>query len=184
MKIHLIILFLGISVNSIAQVDSLTNQYDEQGEKNGMWIVYLDSLLNPTDSSSSFFYAFEAYDHGHQIFKHYGKKNYDADSIWYSSNYPKKGHPVILDGTFQWFTADGRILSHEEYTAGRPLYHKSYQYYAKDPGKCGFNEILDWRKRYQNIEGTFYYYELWDGEIKRKGWYRKGKRGWRVYKIK
>lgn len=184
MKYNLAIIFLIISAFSWAQADSLYNKIDDKGEKNGVWIVYLDSLLNPIDSTGSFFYAYEIYDNGKRVFKHYKDHNSDADSILYNLDYPEKGNPILLDGTFKWFTADGRILEHEEYSAGWPVYWKSYQYYAKDPNKCGFNEVLDWSKKYKGIEGTYYYEELWDGEVKLEGWFRKGKRGWRVYKIK
>jgi hypothetical protein len=178
-----LIILLLIPIFSTAQNDTINKWVN--GKKDGVWKVYLDSALNRVDHiDSAFFYAFEAYDDGDRIFKHYKDRNKDADSISYSLSWPTKGSPQLLSGIFEWFTNDGRILEHEEYKNGWPWYWKSYHYYAKNPQKCGFNEILDWSKKYNDISGTYYYEELWDNKVHIHGWFRKGKKGWRVYKTK
>lgn len=163
-----------------SQKDTL-NQY-LNGKKNGFWKVYLYSSLNPTkDEGVAFFIAYENYDIGDRIFKYYKNHFNDADSVTYNLEWPLKGKPQILSGVFKWYTADGRILGHQEYNNGSPCYMKSYSYYKKNPQKIGFTEILDWSKLYNGISGTFYYEEYWDDELGSHGWFRKGKRGWKVY---
>lgn len=182
-KILIIILsFLPYSLN--AQNDTI-NQF-VKGRKNGTWKVYLDSSLNKVDIiDSAFFIAFEAYDLGDCIFKYYDKRDrIDADSVSYSLNWPIKGSPQVLTGVFDWYTGDGRIISHEEYKDGWPWYWKSYIYYKNEPKKCGINEVFDWSKQYNFIRGTYYYAVYWDSKIHIHGWFRKGKRGWRIYEEK
>lgn len=182
MKKTLIILFI-FPLFGISQNDTI-NQYVD-AKKNGIWKVYLDSSLNLVDdTNSAFFIAFEAYDLGDRIFKYYQHPFIDADSISYNLEWPIKGKPQILTGVFEWYTIDGRIRGHEEYKNGWPWYMKTYQYYKKNPQKCGMNEILDWSKTYNGIFGTYYYEDYWDDELHIQGWFRKGKRGWRVYKVK
>ncbi|MCJ8288346.1 MAG: hypothetical protein HRT58_03365 [Crocinitomicaceae bacterium] len=184
MKITISILLCVLSYSCIAQNDSI-NQHNLKGKKHGVWIVYLDSLLSPVDSIyQAYFTGYESYDNGDRIFKYYEGQNSDADSVSYNFVRPVKGSPELINGVFKWFTSDGRILEHEEYENGWPKYYKSYQYYAKDIQKCGFNEVLDWTKKYNGIEGSYYYEELLGDKVAMTGWFRKGKRGWRVYKIK
>ncbi|MES2588669.1 MAG: hypothetical protein V4622_06790 [Bacteroidota bacterium] len=167
----------------ISQNDTL-NKY-LNGKKNGTWMVYLDRKLNPIeDSSFAFFIAYENYDLGDRIFKYYKHPFKDVDSVMHSEEWPVQGKPQILSGIFKWYSTDGKILGHEEYRDGLPWYMKTYQYYNKKPQKCGFNEVLDWSKNYNGIFGTYYYEEYWDEKLDFYGWFRKGKRGWRVYKEK
>lgn len=168
----------------IAQNDTLNQLV--KGKKNGTWQVYLDSTLNQVDVvDSAFFIAFENYDLGDCIFKYYNKQDrMDADSVTFSSNWPTKGSPQVLSGVFEWYTRDGKIINHEEYKNGWPRYWKSYIYYKNEPQKCGINEVMDWSKQYNNMKGTYYYVVYWDSEIHLHGWFRKGKRGWRIYEEK
>lgn len=178
----LIILFC-IPLLCRAQNDTINQLV--KGKENGIWKVYLDSSLNLVDNiDSAFFIAFEAYDKGDRIFKHYKNRNKDADSVSYNSNWPTKGNPQVLSGVFEWFYKDGRVLEHEEYKNGWPWYWKSYIYYNNNPQKCGMNEVLDWSKLYNGIFGTYYYEEFHDDKLYIHGWFKKGKRGWRVYKEK
>lgn len=182
MKKALFILLL-LPIFCFSQNDTI-NQY-VNGKKNGVWKVYLDSLLNPVkDESSAFFIAYEAYDFGDRIFKCYKRDEVGADSLFYNNEWPIKGNPQVLDGFFEWKTNDGRILAQEEYKNGWPWYWKLIQYYKKYPQKIGMIEILDWSKKYNGIFGTYYYEDYFDTELHCHGWFRKGKKGWRVYKEK
>jgi hypothetical protein len=166
-----------------AQNDTL-NQFVKH-KKDGVWKVYLDSSLNRVENiDSAFFIAFESYDLGEQIFKYYKHSSSDADSVSYNLDWPSKGSPQVISGVFEWYFNDGRIIEHEEYMNGWPWYWKSFTYYKNDPQKCGINEILDWSKQYNNVEGTYYYEVLWDKKVYEYGWFRKGKKGWKVYKEK
>jgi|TARA_R110000737_G_scaffold157205_1_gene185726 hypothetical protein len=163
-----------------SQNDTLNQSINKK--KNGFWKVYLDSSLNQVkDESAAFFVAYEQYDMNDKIFKYYKNPFSKEDSVSYNLKWPKKGKPQILTGEFYWYTLDGRTLGHQEYINGNPWYMSSFSYYKKDPQKCGHKEILDWSKPHNGISGTFYYAEYWDDEIDRYGWFRKGKRGWRVY---
>lgn len=182
-KILIILLFFFPYILK-SQNDTI-NQF-VKGKKNGTWKVYLDSSLNKVDIiDSAFFIAFESYDFGDCIFKYNNNQNrIDADSISYSLNWPKKGSPQLLSGVFKFYTNDGRIISHEEYKNGLPWYWKSFIYYKSEPKKCGINEVFDWSKQYNGIKGTYYYVVYWDSEIHIHGWFRKGKRGWRIHEEK
>lgn len=156
-----------------------------KGKKNGTWQVYLDSTLNRVENSdAAFFFAYEAYDMGETIFQFHKHSSVEADSVTYSLSWPTKGSPQLLNGVFEWYSSDGNISQHEAYMNGWPWYWKSFIYYKNEPQRCGINEVMDWSKPYNNCKGTFYYVVYWDNEIHLQGWFRKGKRGWRVYEEK
>jgi hypothetical protein len=180
----LIIIFILITLNISGQTDSL-NRLDEKGKKNGYWVQYLDSLLYPTDSSNSYFYGYDLYDHGLRVFKFSDRpKSWKKDKMVFEGQLPGKGMPKPVEGTFKFYRPEIRIESEEIYKDGKPFYMKSYIYSKKDQVNSMFNEVLYFDKLYNNIPGTFFYEEYDDGKLTRKYWFRKGQRKWTSIRIK
>ncbi len=153
------------------------NQLNSKGKKTGYWIKYLDADLNPTDSSSSYFFGYEYYDNGTPVLifrKDKRNKNYRHSFINRTS---AKGNPRVLDGTFVWHTDKDSIpdviATHKN---GLPVNFIVYH-------QCEFHsryvsEYLDFTRKYNNTIGS-YYYEF-EGE---KYWYRKVGTKWKSTKV-
>ncbi len=184
MRQFLYCFFVLCALTSNAQKDTL-NRFSENGKKEGIWKVYLDQYLNPVDSvQKAYFYAFERYDQGQIVFKFYKEKYTLNDSIAYSQPLSELGNPIVLNGTYKWFEPNGQIMKQYEFKNGFPMYYKSYQYYANDPKKCGYNEIRDWSKKYNDLAGSYYYEAFWDGKLLVVGWFKKDKKKWKLMKEK
>lgn len=184
MKHLLFYTFLFLTFCSFTQEDSL-NQFKGNRKKDGLWKVYLDQYLNPVDSiQKAYFYAFERYDNGQVVFKFYKEKYLSNDSVAHTQQFSELGNPIILDGKIEWFESDGKIMKQFEFKNGFPVYYKSYQYYANNPTKCGYNEIRDWSKKYNDLAGSYYYEAFWDGKLLVVGWFKKDKKKWKLMKEK
>jgi len=185
MKHSLFIFFSILSFVSISQNDTI-NKFSKNGKKNGYWQVYLDEYLNPVDSvENSYFYAYERYDEGKVIFKFYFEKNQSSYIVNYRQPLSSKGKPIILNDTIDFFdNSYNTIVKHFEFAEGKPLFFKYYQYYASNPEKCGHIETMDWRIKYCNMEGSYYYQAFWDDQLLVEGWYKKVKNKWRLVKEK
>lgn len=166
------------------QADTL-NKLNPSGQKTGYWKVYLNENADPVDNvSSAFFYGIELYDNGERVFKFNKHEWTDAK---FDGTFSTKGKPEAINGTFKWYSNKGYLLISETYKNGHPLYIKSYHVLKdKSDTLSILFEDLDFTKRYNNIPGTYYYREHdgFDKGFFREYWFRKGKKGWRVYKIK
>jgi hypothetical protein len=161
------------------QLDSI-NQFDRNGKKHGYWTRYLDSNLNPIDSSQSYFYGFEYFDEGKVVFKfnkHRFRKKFRHSFI---DNSMTRGRPRVLDGSYFWFEDNDSLPDFiETYKHGRPV---TFIYYRQ---KCNhfpriIHEYVDFTRTYNNIVGS-YYYEFWAGSDKL--WFRKVDDKWKFIKI-
>jgi hypothetical protein len=175
-----------VGLASFSQSDT-TDQLSDDGRKNGFWTQYLDSCLGATNSANAYFYGYEFWDDGEPVFRFFGKFFWKKDALVYDGTFPTKGQAVLLDGVFTWYDAEDRVTNKEIYSAGQPRILKSSSIGSK--GLSTFYEVLDFRKQYTNVEGTYFYQEIFvNHELKTtkttQFWFRKGKKGWRSYKIK
>jgi hypothetical protein len=177
----LVFSFTLVSSTTSAQNDTL-NCFNANNKKHAYWVQYLDSKLNPTNKENAHYYGYELYDDGERVFKYFKKKWLRDQELRYTGAKTTKGKPILLSGTFKWYNSAGVIINEEIYKAGRPYFIRSY--HNSKEGVNTFSEVLYFDKTYNNIEGTYYYEELRDGDqLINAYWFRKGKRGWRVYKI-
>lgn len=176
------------------QTDS-TNQVDFKGKKNGYWLQYLDLRLNPIDSSNSYYKGFEFYDHGILVYKFNEHKWFKRDTILRANSIPTKGQPVLVAGRFMWFSSDKDSIpnSVRDFRDGHPVYEKCNHQISKPNLYWNLmSEVLDFTKRYQNIPGTHYYYEvnfpypdeLNQTSIRRESYYYKKKSKWKYHRLK
>lgn len=186
MRRSTIILFFLFSLTPVfGQNKDTLNKLNSKGKKNGYWVQYLDSLGYPTDSSHSYFYGYDLYDNGAKVFRFA-----DRNKLWrkyklvFDGHFPEKGKPIPIEGTFKWYRGKAQLVNEETYKNGRPFFWKSFNYYKTDSINSSFNEVLYFDILYNNMPGTFLYEEYCDGKLCRKYWFRKGKRGWRSYRIK
>ncbi len=190
-KLSLVSLFLLVTSSALlgqgsgsvkAKKDTL-NKYNSKKLKNGYWKVFLDDKVNPTDSlKNAYFYGFELWDNGEYVFKYFNK-NWKYSKVVFEGALPEKGKPEPINGKFKWYDSDSVLINEEEYKNGHPFFIKSYKK-LKDGTTHPF-EVLYFDKKLNNIPGTYYYEEYYaKGTAFDKYWYRKGKKGWRVYLIK
>lgn len=175
-------LFLSVK-NSFSQLDTL-NKLNSKGKKTGYWKVFLDDKVNPTSNiENSYFYGFELWDEGENVF-HYSKNRWKNNKMTFDGTLPEKGKPILITGTFKWFDTKG-LFSEEVYKNGNPVYIRSYT------GSTSITdtvvhlfEDLDFTKKYNNINGTYFYQEHSHntGDVK-KYWFRKGKKKWKMHKV-
>lgn len=182
MRPLLLICFFWISCLSSAQTDTL-NQVDTKGRKTGYWKVWVNERADAVKSQSeACFYAFEYWEEGRCIITFYRHK-WKFIKLTYDSVLPPKGQPVPLAGTFKWYDKHDRLVAAETFSAGYPKYCKSYSG-PQSEKVFKLNEDLDFTKRYNNQPGTFYIeIHFSDDRKPLQYWYRKGKKGWRSYKM-
>lgn len=181
-----IITLLLISFSTLLVGQDTLNQLNSKGKKTGYWKVLLNDKVDPVDSlKDAYFYGIELWDNGVDVFKFHKHGSWASEKMVFSGKFPQKGNPVLIDGTFKWFDDKALITSEEIYKNGKPFFIKSYSWDKEDPKISFFNEVLYFDRLLDNIPGTYYYEEYgYGGELKQKYWFRKGRRGWRVYKIK
>ncbi|MCC6372192.1 MAG: hypothetical protein IT236_14405 [Bacteroidia bacterium] len=168
----------------LGQTDTL-NKLSTSGKKNGYWKVFLDEHADPVESiEKACFYGIELYDNGEHVQKYY-KHKVSGLTMKFDGVLPPKGKPELINGTFTWFDNKGFLQSLETYKNGQPLYIKSYHVLKNKTDTINHPfEDLDFTIKFNNIAGTFYYREHHLDSTFTEYWFRKGKRGWRVYKIK
>jgi hypothetical protein len=171
MLIRSIILFLfSISTFVFGQQDSC-NKLNAEGKKIGYWKVFLNENALPTDSSNSFFWGYQYYDNGNLTFDVFykEKKRFKTESINFEGETTTKGNPKAISGIVikSYYKKDKKIvLSEYKYVNGYPELFREYL-----SGRLCL--IIDFTKKYNNLNGTFY---LTDYSNKHKTtcfWYRK-----------
>ena len=158
------------------------NTKDEKGRLHGFWIRYLDAELKPCKKKKAYFYGYEIHDHGRRVQKFYYPRFKRRGVLTANVDGDTTSKPILLAGTFEWRKKNGKLISREIYTGGRPLFIQSFKFSRKHPDEILFSEHLYYDILYSGKVGTFYYEEHSKGIITFKGFFRKRERGWRVYK--
>jgi hypothetical protein len=166
-----------------AQADTL-NKLNTRGKKTGYWKVLLNENADPVDSlKDACFYGIELWDGGEYVFSYFKHPKYAK--LIFEGALPEKGDPQLIEGTFKWYDSRGYLANEEVFKNGRPFFYKSYNWDKENPAISTFNEVLYFDRLLDGTPGTYYYEELgYGGRLAGKYWYKKGKRGWRVYRIK
>lgn len=178
-------LFFLLGQKGFAQTDTL-NKLTSKGKKNGYWKVLLNDKADPVDSlKDSYFYCIELWDNGEDVFN-YEKHKWTFSKMTFDGTLPEKRNPKLIEGTFKWFDNKGFLQISETYKNGQPLYIKSYHVLNNKSDTINHVfEDCDFTIKYNNIPGTYYYREhSFVTGTYTEYWFRKGKKGWRVYKIK
>jgi len=178
MRIIFAYILLLSGVSAIAQKGELNSKVS--GKKDGLWIVALDSHLCPTKKDTAFL-AYEIYDRGKPVYKYYGERWRKKNEIIWEPDESDQELPLLISGTLKYFRDDGRVHDIEIFEDGHPIKYEAY-YWNKDSTHY-WCELFDWKKTYEDIPGTFWYESYNQGKLALKGWYRRGKKGWRVYPI-
>ncbi len=185
--LFIFLIFYGLHLPAIK--DTL-NQLNQKGQKHGIWIIYLDENINPTDSANSFFFAYELFDNGEKLFefKNFRKKikvKEKTELVLLS----KKGSPQLLNITIKWYTLKTGSLSREEkYVNGYPTFFKGYNkksrtIFRRTDTSNYYVENIDFTKKYNGTPGTHYYEFIVSEYDIRKYWFRKENGHWGYHKI-
>src|SRR5687767_7540573 len=107
------------------QADTL-NKLNTLGKKEGYWTEYFDENVLPTDSASSFFYGFQLYDNGVEVYSFSKFKEKKKLKLKSSLPFSEKGKPIPISGNFSWYSKDSILLFEENFEAGHPFDYKRY----------------------------------------------------------
>jgi len=129
---------LFLSLISKAQSEKW-NQFDDKGKKHGKWVVYLDQNWDKVkDSTKALYYRYNYFDHGVSLYPMgpCGKKGWKLESS------PFEGAPSkLLNGTYKWYTKDGKLSS--EHILKNGEYVSCKEYYATGE----LNQHFDYTKK-------------------------------------
>ena len=129
-KIIFIYTFMIGLMTVYGQIETM-NQIDNQGKKNGKWIVYLDAKWNKTDSNNAIFYRYTWFDHGVNIHPMGAGGSKNATMQTASNNSMQTGKLKILDGKYEWYEKgklkyvhvlkNGEYVAYKEYNSAGKL---------------------------------------------------------------
>jgi hypothetical protein len=179
-QFFILTLFLTISNLFSQNLSDTINKYNDKHKKIGFWQVYLNEYANKVDKKNAFYIGYELYDNvGECVYpfsKHPRPKKY---IIKYSGITSQRGNPTPINGILKLLYKNGNPSYEELYQNGRPVLIKAFRWDKN--GICSMEEILDYTKMFNNIDGTFYY-ELfgYDHKLFQHGYYKKSVKGWRV----
>ena len=169
---------------SRGQNDTL-NKFNSKGKKQGYWLFYFDNKFKPTDSINGEFIVFDFYDNGKSLtfIPKFGKIRFDYALDSLNTDQKTLGKFKVLNGKINFFEKEKEISFEQSFQQGIPLIFKKYLTYNK---YCKNKpvEILDFTKKYNNQQGTFFY-ELRScySETNYKYYFRKGKKKWKAFRI-
>jgi hypothetical protein len=167
----------GFGQNSISDT---INQTNSKGKKHGLWIQYLDSLIQPTDKSKAKYYRYLRYQDGKNNIDTGHRKKYKFQN---SETSTRLKEPIPLNGTFVWVRTIKVITTGERKVAKiEDTYYNGYPVTFKVFSNNRLFELLDFTKLYKGIPGTFYY-EFGSREPKKRYYYCEGIEGWKLYSV-
>lgn len=175
--------------SALSQGDSL-NQYNIKGKKQGYWLCYLDEKFIATDSTKGKYVAFDYYDNGQNLTK-IGQIRSNSlvfkikDSIELLKY--KGTKYVILNGRISFYNKKNFLIIVEYYKKGSPYKHFCFNDDLSLGKSCEgtYTQIIDYSRKLNDIIGTYYYeYRFCPTQKVEKYWFRKGKRKWKLHRIK
>lgn len=156
------------------------NELDEKGRKTGYWKTFLDNYANPTDSANASFWGFEYYHEGKIVGQKFRKSKRNKYN-WLETQgmqQPVKGKPVMLNGVLRWhYTRDGQDQIFEEDT-----FENGFALTLKEFTNNELTALMDFTKKYQNLEGSCYIIGYYKSEVTQCRWYRKIDNKWKSVK--
>ncbi|OFY87006.1 MAG: hypothetical protein A3F72_03275 [Bacteroidetes bacterium RIFCSPLOWO2_12_FULL_35_15] len=153
-------------------------------KKIGYWKQFIDERGNEVDSSNSSFFRLVFFDNGQPVFKYFNGKWKRKLKYSFNGKSTIKGRPEPISGTYKWYDKADRIVSEETYNNGLPFIFKAYYYDDKNSKSCTLKDVIYFDKQFENMKGS-YYIEGFDRDdkLKYQCWYRKGKNGWKEFKV-
>lgn len=128
----LVFVYIIATSTSIASQNTW-NQFDNQGKKDGKWIVYLDENWRRTDDSSkAYFKRFTQYSHGTNIYPMgpCGKTRWKLEG--------KRDNGItLLNGEYTWYNSHGKLISKHVFNEGK--YEHCFEYYSNGNIEQHFN---------------------------------------------
>jgi len=155
---------IGYSQNEI-------NQLDSDGNKHGVWMVYLDNEWAETDKEDAVCYRYTYYAHGVDTkpMGPSGKKKWTL-----SPKIPKSSEPVELTGELQWSDKKGIVRSIHIFENGKYLSYKEYD------SSGNLEQHFDYATQYKDEPHTYYVRTYKKGS--EVTWVmRSGTNGWTLY---
>ena len=182
-RIILIALFLFPAATLKAASGDTLNRYNTANKKDGFWTVYLDSLLKPVDITQSYFFAYEQFDNGTEVFTFKQFPFYDFPKNYtfaYTADRGQKGKPVLLHGSFRIYFPQGWKYKEQTFSNGRPVEIRFMDHEKNNPD-VAYSQTLSFDRLYNGQSGSYYYEEKESGSLIASGYFRKGENGWKNY---
>ena len=125
-KITSLLLFCLITVFCYSQTEKL-NQFDDQGKKEGKWIVWLDKDWKlAKDSMAAVYFRYNYWSNGNT---HYPMGPFGGRyklQIVSENSQVKKGNAKLLDGEYKWVNDKGHMFAHHVLKDGFYLWWKEF----------------------------------------------------------
>ncbi len=184
MKFYLANILVWTAFFVSSQKDSL-NKFDPYGEKTSYWVAYFDNNMIQTDSLRAYFIGLEIYDAGQKLWLFPKIKRKRKLYLEYAGKMPRKGYPVLVDGTFKWYNKKHILMLEETFKKGLPFIHKVYERTNYSDTVTYLAEMADFTKQFDNLPGSHYsiLYSQ-DGRKTSEAWYRKIRGKWKWQTVK
>jgi hypothetical protein len=173
------LLFMGSK--AFPQADPLINQFDNDGNKQGYWLYYLDDKLNPSDMKHATWYGYDLYDNGKNLrqldlslYKKLPKTHTGGDNNG-------KSKPLILEGEFTFSNAEYKI----NITYKNGYLQTVEKYYLENKTAKYRVKLIDYTSHYPINDQGSYYWEVTahPDSMPRRYWYMKIEDEWQSAKI-
>ncbi len=122
-KLFFLNTILFFSLFTFSQTEKL-NQLDDKGKKHGKWVIYLDENWDKVkDSTRAIYYRYNYFDHDVSLYPMgpCGKKGWKLESLVAPGTSAK-----MLNGTYKWFTKEGKLSSEHVLKNGEYVSCKEY----------------------------------------------------------
>lgn len=147
---------------NVLKSDTL-NKIGNNGKKNGYWIEYVDTSLQPTQKDKAAFWRYIFYINGVRADLQAGINFKSILKV--EGNQSIKDTIVILNGTYRIYNRKKKLCLEEIYIGGKKTMSKSFTKQGR------VIELIDYTKQYKNEMGSAYLEEN-DGEIILKAYLR------------
>ncbi len=179
-SISLIFLCVFNLIRGQSLITDTINKKNSKGNKDGIWIQYLDSLINPVDQSKAKYYRYIRY-HDGKINSSFVKGHSKENKLTYSEVRPALKEPLPLNGLYTYTESRKTINGKIKTTRKEDVYDNGYPVTFKVFSDERLFEMVDFTRLYKGIRGTYYYEFGFDKRIKQ--YYREGPDGWKMYSI-
>lgn len=172
-----IIIFILISSIPFLSCGQEFNKLDQKGKKTGYWKTFLDENVNPADSTNASFWGYEYYHEGKIVAQKFIKvKPSSRMRLEVEGMQPVKGKPVMVNGVIKWYYTN---KEGEEQIIAEDTFKDGFVLTLKEFTDNKLTALMDFTKKYNNLEGSCYITGYYNSEIIQCRWYMKIDNKWK-----
>lgn len=168
-KYYILILIFLFAAKIFSQKNDTLNRLNEKGDKIGYWKMYYNiNLESVMDTINAKYISFDYYING-KIFRYTREKKKEGKiKIVYIPKDTLRDNRK-LNGVVSYYDSDKNLAYKDEYSQGLLIKASSYSYYFDKHYILYKEESIDYSRKYNNTENT-YYHEVKDFKIFKDKW--------------